>query len=71
MDLDRINELILDQMYAIKNRSIAIPLHDSIYQTIGSTTKTFTYKLNGITVATITLTYTDGSFTTLVSAIKT
>jgi len=49
----------------------SLPLYDSIYQTIDGVTKVFVYKLTASTVATITVTYTDDSFMTLVSAIKT
>jgi len=44
---------------------------DSIYNVSDTLTDTLTYKLLGTTVATVTVTYTDETKTTLVSAIRT
>ena len=48
----------------ITSGSMAIPAHDSqVLAYTGSVLNTITYKLAGVTVATETLTYTDGKLT--------
>lgn len=50
----------------------AIPASDAIYLAQPNTTHdVFTYKLAGVTVGTLTVTYTDSTHNTLVSAILT
>jgi hypothetical protein len=44
-----------------KVAGLNIPVHDTITAAYASTTDTFTYKLSGRTVATVTITYTDST----------
>jgi len=50
---------------------IVIPVSDSVYATYPSDeTEVYTYKLSGVTVAVITVTFTDYTKETLVSVVK-
>ena len=71
MSQDRIEDVLKDVKGAVLSKGgFVIPEYDSIYQTISGSSKIFEYKKNGDTVATITATYSDGSFTTLLNVVK-
>ena len=51
---------------------LAIPESDAVYATYPSSeVEVYTYKLSGVTVAIVTVTFSDSSKETLVSAVKT
>jgi len=73
--IDDMQHLILDQIYAIKNKGLFIPSYDYIgIDKSGSLTNIYTFKLGGsggTTVAILTLTYSDSTKTVLESVYKT
>lgn len=69
--IDHMYHLILDQIYAIKDKGLYIPAYDYIgIDKSGSLINVYTFKLKGSTVATITLTYSDTSKIELLSVSK-
>jgi hypothetical protein len=52
-------------LHTVLDSGFALPLYDSVYQSIGITTKTFEFYRDSMIVATIILTYTDASKDTL------
>jgi len=50
---------------------IGLPPYDTVEQGIVSETCTFTYKLDGATVATVVVVYTDATLNTIVSITRT